>query len=48
MAIRKNRNGDFITSEDVSKMKYTNKVSLSLSLSLYIYIYIYETIEINY
>ncbi|KAM1026110.1 hypothetical protein FF1_039056 [Malus domestica] len=26
MAIKKNKKGDFITSEDVSKMKYTNKV----------------------
>lgn len=28
MAIKKNKKGDFITSEDVSKMKYTNKVHI--------------------
>lgn len=26
MAISQNKKGEFITSEDVSKMKYTNKV----------------------
>lgn len=26
MIISQNKNGDFITSDDVSKMKYTNKV----------------------
>ncbi|GMY15695.1 ent-kaurenoic acid oxidase-like [Fagus crenata] len=30
MAVTKNKKGDFITSEDVSKMKYTNKVSIQL------------------
>ena len=28
MGIRKKKQGDFITSEDVSKLKYTNKVCL--------------------
>lgn len=28
MAISKDKKGDFLTSEDVSKMKYTNKVSM--------------------
>jgi hypothetical protein len=46
MAISKNKKGDFLTSEDVSKMKYTNKVSMKQYILYIIIISFLEAVEL--